>query len=258
MCCSNTMDSANYFSGTSGLVLPVPNKTHYPPEFRDKTRLYYYASLFNSIEVNSSFYKIPQAGTVAKWATEVPDDFKFTYKLWRGITHEKGLVFNTADVKRFMEAINAAGSKKGCLLIQFPPSAKVVLMPQLQYLVSCVLEADANRSWQIALELRHASWYNDDLLEFAQRNKLSLVLQDIPASATPLHYYDTNDTIYLRFHGPGGKYRGSYPDDVLHEYSSYIHEWQHEGKTVYVYFNNTMGDAVRNLETLNAFVRQGF
>ena len=252
------MASNNYFSGTSGLVLPVPNKTYYPPEFRDKSRLSYYASLFNTIEVNSSFYKIPQAKTVAKWIQEVPDDFKFTYKLWRGITHEKGLTFDVADINRFMAAIDGIGTKKGCLLIQLAPSAKASLMSQLQYLVSCVLEADTDRTWQIAIELRHASWYNDDMFEFAESNKLTVVLHDIPASATPLHFYDTADTVYLRFHGPGGKYRGSYADDVLHEYSSYIHEWQQEGKIVYVYFNNTMGDAVRNLDTLNTFVRQGF
>ncbi len=252
------MDSNNYFSGTSGLVLPVPNKTHYPPEFCDKSRLCYYASLNNSIEVNSSFYKIPLARTVAKWAMETGDDFKFTYKLWRGITHEKGLVFNPEDINRFMAAINEAGNKKGCLLIQLPPSAKVGLMPQLQYLINSVLEADTGRDWQIAIELRHASWYTDDLYDFAGENNLSIVLQDIPASATPMHYYDTADTVYLRFHGPGGKYRGSYADDVLYEYASYIREWQDEGKTVYAYFNNTMGDAVHNLEALNSIVRQGF
>jgi uncharacterized protein YecE (DUF72 family) len=81
------------------------------------------------------------------------------------------------------------------------------------------------------------------------------VIQDIPASATPLDFA-YNDTIYLRFHGPGGKYRGSYDDPILQEYSTYIREWQEEGKTVFVYFNNTMGDAVQNLATLNTFVQQ--
>jgi len=246
----------NYFCGTSGLVLPVPNKTHYPPQFKDKSRLCYYASLFNSIEVNSSFYKIPQAKTVTKWLDEVGGGFKFTYKLWRGITHERGLVFNPGDVNNFMKAIDGACNKKGCLLIQLPPSAKVTLMPQLKNVVSCVLQADADRSWQIAIELRHPSWYTEHLFNYAGDNQLSIVLHDIPASATPMHYYDTADTVYLRFHGPGGKYRGSYPDDVLQEYSSYVHEWQNEGKTVYVYFNNTMGDAVRNLQTLNSIVNE--
>src|ERR1700712_4713375 len=109
---------ANYYAGTSGLVLPMPNKSYYPQEFKERSRLCYYSSLFNSIEVNSSFYKIPQARTVAKWAQEVRDDFKFTFKLWRGITHEKGLVFNPDDVGRFMQAIDRAGTHKGCLLIE--------------------------------------------------------------------------------------------------------------------------------------------
>jgi len=252
------MISTNYLSGTSGLVLPVPNKTHYPPEFKDKSRLSYYASLFNSIEVNSSFYKIPQAKTVTKWTADVPDEFRFTFKLWRGITHEKGLVFDAADINRFMNAIDGAGAKKGCLLIQLPPSAKVAIMPQLRYLINCVLEADANRTWQTAIELRHVSWYTDDLFEFAESNKISVVIHDITASATPMHYYDTADTVYLRFHGLGGKYRGSYADEVLYEYASYIREWQEENKTVYVYFNNTMGDAVHNLQRLNEIVKQWF
>jgi uncharacterized protein YecE (DUF72 family) len=246
---------ADYYAGTSGMVLPVPNKSYYPPEFKERSRLCYYASLFNSIEVNSSFYKIPQGKTIAKWAGEVPHDFRFTFKLWREITHAKGMAFNPADVYRFMQAIDPAGKKKGCLLVQFPPGTHAHLLPRLIELVNYIRDADPEHSWKVALEFRHVSWYNDTILDFAASNGLSIVLQDIPASATPLDFAD-DDTIYLRFHGPGGKYRGSYPDDVLQEYSTYIHEWQEEGKTVYTYFNNTMGDAVQNLSTLNAFVQQ--
>lgn len=244
---------ANYYSGTSGLVLPVPNKERYPVEFKEKSRLCYYASLFSSIEINSSFYKIPQARTITKWAADVPTDFKFTFKLWRGVTHEKGLVFNSQDVSKFMQAIGAAGEKKGCLLVQLPPGAKAGLLSQLTQLVDGIREADPEQSWQIALEFRHSSWYNDRTREFAASKGISIVLQDIPASATPLDLA-RHKTVYLRFHGPGGKYRGSYPDEVLQEYSCYIREWWEEGKTVYAYFNNTMGDAVKNLATLNAFV----
>jgi uncharacterized protein YecE (DUF72 family) len=245
----------DFYAGTSGLVLPVPNKTHYPAEFKDKSRLTYYASLFNSIEINSSFYKISQAKTIAKWAEEVPSDFRFTFKLWRGITHEKALDFNPADVYRFMETIGAAGNRKGCLLVQFPPGARAGLVPQLQQLIYHIREADPGQTWKVALEFRHPSWYNDDILKFVEDNQLTIVIQDIPASATPLHYTMGN-LVYLRFHGPGGKYRGSYPVDILREYSYYVREWREEGKIVYVYFNNTMGDAVQNLVTFNSFVRQ--
>lgn len=246
---------AKFYSGISGLVLPVPNKAHYPAEFKEKSRLCYYASLFSSIEINSSFYKIPQARTIAKWAEDVPVDFKFTFKLWRGITHEKELVFNPDDVTRFMQVISRAATHEGCLLVQFPPSVRSNLMPQLQQLVGCIREADSAQSWKLALEFRHSSWYQESLTEFAETQNAAIVLQDIPASTTPLDYA-AGDFVYLRFHGPGGKYRGSYAEDVLQEYSCYIREWQEDGKTVYVYFNNTMGDAVKNLTTLNALVQQ--
>lgn len=245
----------NYFAGTSGLMLPVPNKTYYPAEFRHKSRLCYYASLFNSIEINSSFYKIPQNRTIAKWTQDVPADFRFTFKLWQGITHEKGLLFNRSDMTRFMQAVDAAGMHKGCLLIQFPPGSGVQWMPQLQQLIGQLREADPDRTWIPALEFRHPSWYTDRIRQFAQENRLTIVLHDMPASATPWEYAG-GETVYLRFHGPGGKYLGSYSDDILAEYSAYIREWREEGRTVYVYFNNTIGDAVQNLARLNTLVMQ--
>jgi uncharacterized protein YecE (DUF72 family) len=83
--------------------------------------------------------------------------------------------------------------------------------------------------------------------------KASRVIQDIPRSATPAIQHKS-DFIYIRFHGPTGNYRDSYPEDFLHEYATYIIDWIEEGKIVYVYFNNTMGDAFNNLKTLNGFV----
>ena len=109
-----------YYTGLSGLQLPVP-KYLYPAPFENASRLTYYASLFNSIEINSSFYKIPQLATVRKWAGEVPDHFKFTFKLWKGITHNKGLEFSKEDLSAYFKSINSVVEKKGCLLIQFPP-----------------------------------------------------------------------------------------------------------------------------------------
>jgi uncharacterized protein YecE (DUF72 family) len=81
-----------------------------------------------------------------------------------------------------------------------------------------------------------------------------MVLHDIPASATPQIADEFDKHVYLRFHGPNGGYKGSYPDDFLYEYAQYIKEWQTEGKCVYLYFNNTMGDAVGNLMTINKFL----
>lgn len=239
------------FSGTSGLSV-LAAKRDFPVDFQEKSRLTYYASIFNSIEVNSSFYKVPQVVTMRKWAESVPDNFRFTFKLWKEITHNKGLAFKPEDVHRFMDAISIVGNKQGSLLIQFPPSLSVESSLQLEALLVAVQQSNVAHAWKPAVEFRHRSWYCDDIYELLSHYQAAMVLHDLPASAAPL--IETSDFIYLRFHGPGGGYRGTYPDDFLYEYAGYIQDWKNDGKDVYVYFNNTMGDALRNLITLNRYV----
>ena len=242
-----------FYSGTSGLVLPVPNKEHYPAEFKEKSRLEYYASLFNSIEINSSFYKIPMPSTVAKWAGNVPGNFLFTFKLWREITHNKGLVFQREDVLRFIQTINNIGNKKACLLVQFPPSLKINLFSRLQSLLETIHEADPEQAWKLALEFRDSSWYTEEVYELAQEFRASIVVHDKPGSVTPMTEMPDHFK-YLRFHGPNGDYKGHYEDDLLNDYAEIIDQWKMEGKDVFCYFNNTAGDAVKNLASLDTFV----
>jgi uncharacterized protein YecE (DUF72 family) len=245
--------SLAYYSGTSGLLLPVRNKLFYPEEFKDKSRLCFYGSLMNSLEVNSSFYKVPMSTTVAKWAKDVPDNFKFTFKLSRDITHNKGLAFDPEAVKRFMEVIDAAGDKKGCLLVQFPASVRIGQLRQLSLLMHTLRECDPNLQWHIALEFRHVSLYQDEVYRLLEEYSMAMVIQDKPPAVTPM-LEDTLSFVYLRFHGPDGRYGGTYEDEVLYEYAGYIRDWLSEGKTVYTYFNNTMGSAVANLFSLKDMV----
>lgn len=239
-------------SGLSGLQLPV-QKYLYPSPFENASRLTYYSSFFNSIEINSSFYKVPQAVTVAKWAASVPQNFKFTFKLWKEITHRKGLDFNTENVNTFFKSINSVKEKKGCLLIQFPPGLDKVNIMQLDKLLRCIKDIDNTNDWKLAVEFRNNSWYNTPVYDLLNFYKTAIVIHDIPKSATPLINHHT-DFIYIRFHGPTGNYRDSYSVDFLNEYATYITEWIEEGKTVYVYFNNTMGDAFSNLKKLNSLI----
>ncbi len=240
------------YTGTSNIVLPVPNKLLFPPDYQDRSRLCYYASLFNSLEVNSSFYKVPMRSTVEKWAADVPADFKFTFKLWKQITHNKGFVFDPHDLQKFMNAINGAGDKKGCLLIQFPPSLGININ-QLRVLLDAIIMIDNGREWKVAVEFRNKSWYTDDVYELLENYQMVMVIQDMPKSATPFIDSDV-PFVFLRFHGPNGGYRGSYTDEHLAEYASYISNWQDEGKTIFAYFNNTMGDALQNLITLDRLI----
>ncbi len=246
--------STSFFSGLSGLQLPIP-KYLYSPPFENASRLTYYSSFFNSIEINSSFYKIPQATTIAKWATLVPENFKFTFKLWQGITHNKGLTFNKEELSAFFKSINAVKEKAGCLLIQFPPSLGIEYFAQLEQLLSSIKEINTtSQVWKVAVEFRNKSWYQVKVYDIINSCAAAIVIQDIPKSATP-HFNHSSDFMYIRFHGPTGNYRDSYSEEFLDEYAAYIREWIEDGKTVFVYFNNTMGDAFNNLKTLNGLLK---
>jgi uncharacterized protein YecE (DUF72 family) len=239
------MNTANLYCGTSGIVLPVPNKLAFPETFRDGSRLTYYASLFNSLEVNSSFYKIPLQKTFARWIEEVPATFRFTVKLWRGITHVPSLAFAAADVERFMRAAAAVGSKKGCLLVQLPPGLKAAGMGQLERLLAGVID----QGWKIAVEFRDKSWYTPATDQLLERFGAVRVLQDMPASYhwEPMSF---SHFIYLRYHGPAGDYKGGYAEGQLKSDAARIKTWLKEGKDVYVYFNNTIDGALPNARTL--------
>lgn len=237
----------------SGIALPMP-KAQYPPAFRDKSRLEYYASLFNSVEVNSIFYKLPRPATVARWRESVPADFRFTFKVSKTITHTKGLLFQQEDVRAFVNTVAEIGEKKGCLLAQLPPSTKIDSLNELQNLLESLCEATSDE-WRIALEFRNTSWYEREVYELLADYNVTMVLHDMAASATPPSPVP-GSFVYLRFHGPEPRYGGDYADEALKTYAARVKNWLEEGKTVFAYFNNTMGKAVNNLQTLNRFVQR--
>ena len=246
------MDTGIFRSGTSGLVLLESNKLHFPTEFQEKHRLIYYASKFNSIEINSSFYKIPLCRTYRNWAGMVPDDFQFTIKLWQGITHEEA--YDQNDLERFFGAIQCLGNKTGCLLLQFAAKTKMDFS-EFDRLLENIRKLDPHGEWRIAAEFRDAQWYASEIYEILDEYNASMVLHDMPKCIPP-ELNKNADFVYLRFHGEKGDYKGTYSMRYLQNKANEIHGWLLEGKDVYAYFNNTIGDAVANLQTLNALVKQ--
>ena len=255
------MKPGTFYCGTSGLVLDVPNKQYFPAAYRDRPRLTYYASLFNSIEINSSFYKIPREATFSRWAAETPPAFRFTVKLWQGITHTGNPVttgsgafpHEQAAIERFLAAANGLGKKKGCLLVQLPPSAGSGWTGRLSQLLEAILRCDPHREWKLAVEFRHKSWYTPATTRLLEQFGAVCVLQDMPASlhGQPAGY---ETFIYLRYHGPAGDYKGGYNTTRLETDAVNIKQWLHAGKDVYVYFNNTIGDALPNARQLRSMV----
>lgn len=247
----NSLADNNFYSGTSGIVVPV-TQALYPDAFKGKSQLTYYASFFNSIEINSSFYKLPQATTVVKWCKMVPEDFQFIFKLSKSISHSKNLDFNADQLDAFIETINNVDEKKGCILVQFPPSLKFVNLKKIGKLFKMIKAVNAE-AWKIAVEFRNKVWYTQQTFQLLKDYNISLVMHDLPASATPLSV-PLNNIVYLRLHGTERGYRGNYNNEILSAYAKRINAWVKEGKYVYCYFNNTLGDAFDNLKTLNHLV----
>ncbi len=236
--------------GTSNVTLPVANKAGFPEAFRNTSRLTYYASLFSSVEINSSFYKIPMERTVARWLQEVPDDFRFTFKLNREITHAQSMPLDADLVTRFMQTINVAKEKAGALLVQFAAGSAFngAFLERLLGLI----QRD-NRGWDVCVEARHASWYADKAYRLLESYKAAVVIHD-KARAVSLPTESWTPFRYFRFHGPAGNYRGTYEIDSLQDRAAEIQALLGQGQRVYAYFNNTVGGAVLDALALQELV----
>jgi uncharacterized protein YecE (DUF72 family) len=240
--------------GTSNIVVPG-NKQTFPDNFKQKSRLNYYSSLFNTAEINSTFKKIPRSSTFEKWSQDVPEDFQFTVKVWKEITHVKQLNIRLHNIESFLSAANHLGKKKGCLLVQFPGSITSEYRIQVEKILQRLNKVNRNNEWGIAIEFRSSTWYDSTTKKLLDRYHASLVLHDMPKSKN-IDFDEAGDFEYFRFHGPKGDYRGSYSDEFLEEQAEKIGSSVNRKKDVYVYFNNTLGYAFENAMNLKEKVQK--
>ena len=236
--------------GTSNVHIPG-NKSTFPPPYQLKSRLHYYSTLFNTVEVNSCFYKTPQRSTYEKWANDVPDDFQFTLKLSKDITHVPELRNDIACMDNFLQAATGAGNKKGCLLIQFPGKISLAHFNEVEQILEQLRLHDPDHEWRPAVEFRNDSWYIRETTELLNEFDATMVLHDF-SKARVSHVDTKTNFVYMRFHGPTGNYRESYSDHALDEKVEVIREFLRSGKDVYAYFNNTAGNAFENARYLQA------
>ncbi|HUR65897.1 MAG TPA: DUF72 domain-containing protein [Chitinophagaceae bacterium] len=236
--------------GTSNGHIPG-SKITFPPAYQLKSRLHYYSSLFDTIEVNTCFYKTPLRSTYEKWVADVPDDFQFTLKLSKDITHAKELKGDLACMESFLRAAGGTGDKKGCLLIQFPGKINLEHFNQVEKILEELQRHDHSNEWRKAIEFRNESWYVGETTELLNEYGATLVLHDFKKTKISPPEGNAN-FLYLRFHGPTGNYRDSYSDEVLDEKTEMIREILSTGKDVYAYFNNTAGNAFENARYLQS------
>jgi len=202
------------------------------PEKLDKNRWFdYYARFFTSVEVNSSFYRLPFPNMVKGWAKKAPSDFRFTLKMWRRVTHLKKLRDIKQDIETFLKRISPLRNNLGAILYQLPPSLKYNLGLLDDFLQ--VLPPNFDQ----AIEFRNKSWLVPDTLSLLERYKIAYCIVSMPDF--PELVQITSEVSYIRFHGREILYGSCYSDQELLKWARLIKEFPHRGvKRVYIYFNN--------------------
>lgn len=234
--------------GTSGWYYEHWRGHFYPEDLRKDRFLEYYARHFSTVELNNSFYRLPAEGTFAGWRAGTPDGFLFSVKASRYLTHFKRLLDPEEPLRRLLGRADALGEKLGPLLYQLPPH----FTPDLARLEHFLRALPPDRVH--VLEFRDRRWLEEPVYELLRRYHVALCLYQWEDYTTPL--VTTASTVYVRFHGPGKAYQGSYTEYDLDQWAERFLGWQAEGRAVYCYFNNDPeGHALRNAKQLEERVR---
>ena len=229
--------------GCSGWQYKHWRGNFYPENLPQKRWFEHYATVFDTVEINNSFYRLPEAETFAQWASRAPMRFLFAVKASRFLTHMKKLKDPEEPVERFFSRARALRRHLGPVLYQLPPGFKLDY-PRLEHFLH-ILPRDVRH----VIEFRDPSWYADEVLVLLERYSVALCLHDMPGSATERQR--VGPFVYVRFHGASGRYNGSYPDERLESWARWIDEQVAADTDVYAYFNNDVGGhAPRNAMTL--------
>lgn len=244
------------YIGTSGWNYKHWRNLIYPPKFAQKNWLGFIADRFDTVEVNTSFYRIPTSQTITAWQESTPKRFKFAIKMWRGVTHYRKLKNAAGFTRRFLGVADGLEPpRRAPLLIQLPPNQSKDLEKLNQYLRE--LRESFTTKWDVALEFRHDSWLDADVYRLLDKHRAALCIHDMPGKAA---VDEPNDGpfVYIRRHGTAtGPYSGSYSGEQLEREAARIRRWIKEGKSVYAYFNNDIGGhAFWNAEQLRSMIER--
>jgi uncharacterized protein YecE (DUF72 family) len=266
------------YVGTSGWVYPHWRRVFYPPGLPQARELSFYAERFASVEINGTFYRMTTPKSVERWRDAVPPHFVFAVKGSRFITHMLKLSrFERPLANFFAQGILLLGAQMGPILWQLPPRLKFTRERALPFLEAlprdlaaaerlarrhddrvkrrCALRAPDGHGAELrhVLEVRDASWLDDEALDLLRREKIALVAAET-AGKHPYSLERTADFGYVRLHGSQVLYGSQYTDDELDAWAARLRRWGHDA---YVYFDNdnkafAPGDALRLMSRLGA------
>jgi uncharacterized protein YecE (DUF72 family) len=231
--------------GTSGYQYDHWRGAFYPENLPKKRWFEHYRTCFDTVEINNTFYRLPDASVFDRWRDAAPERFVFVLKFSRYGSHTKCLRDPSNTVAAFLERAERLEDRLGPILVQLKPSWS----RNVERLERFLDAAPDARRW--ALEFRHPSWLCDEVFDVLRRHNAALCIHDMiedhPRAVTA-------DWVYLRFHGD--RYAGSYSPQCLSSAADDIAGYVKSGLDVYAYFNNDAeGHAVRNALDLKRRVR---
>ncbi len=229
--------------GTSGWYYDHWKELFYPPGLPKNKWFEYYAQHFDTVEINNTFYHLPKEVSMQRWREQAPKNFLYAVKANRYITHIKRLKDTSEEVKRFFERVGLLKGKLGPILYQLPPSLRKDL-DLLQSFIKLLPKKSPT-----VFEFRHNSWFSEDTFELLNKFGAGFCVHDLVGKETPRVV--TADIIYVRFHGPTGKYEGDYSKSMLQSWAKWLKDHTKEVRSIYAYFNNDIGGhAIHNAKTL--------
>jgi uncharacterized protein YecE (DUF72 family) len=227
---------ARVLIGTSGWHYASWRGLFYPKGVPLKTQLRYYADQFQTTELNGVFYRTPTPDAVRNWRGDTGRDFVFAWKASKFITHWKRLSQNSVNSLELLEdRLSLLGDKAGPILFQLPPNFAV----DCERLASFLNLLSKKRRY--SFEFRNPSWYEPRVLRQLSDHNISLCLSDHHDAPAP--WKRTANFLYVRGHGPGGRYWGHYTAATLRQWAKRINAWKKQGCDVYVYFDNDQKSA---------------
>jgi uncharacterized protein YecE (DUF72 family) len=231
----------------------------YPGELRQREWFAHYSRVFDTVEINNTFYRLPESAVFAAWREQAPAAFLFAIKASRFITHLKRLRDPEEPVTRLFERACQLQAHLGPVLYQLPERFHCDLsrlddfLAVLPRTLGEINGTPADHVIRHVFEFRHPSWYVGETQAVLRAHGAVMCLHDKAGSAV-LEPMDT-PFVYVRFHGPGGRYFGRYDRPRLQQWAAQLAEQWRAGRDVFAYFNNDPdGMAVRNAQELRALM----
>lgn len=225
--------SRRAYIGTAGWAIPRAHADRFPI---DGGTLQRYAGIFQGVEINSTFHRHHRPATYARWAESTPDNFRFSLKLPKVITHQRKLVEAGEPLEDFLTGARLLGKKLGPILVQLPPS--LAFEPGLA--TSFFTTLRDRHAGPIVCEPRHASWFADEADALLKTSTIGRVAADpavVPAAAEPGGW---REPAYYRLHGSPRKYFSAYEEESIRRLASVLEEAAGE---VWCIFDNTASGA---------------